>query len=67
MNKRTLAIMESVRAQRALTNTDNELRATIPDYDAKMAYHAHLMETMKPETSEEFKLVGAAMVAKFGE
>jgi len=67
MNKRTLAIMESVRAQRALTNTDNELRATIPDYDAKMAYHAHLMETMKPETTEEFKLVGAAMVAKFGE
>jgi hypothetical protein len=67
MNKRTKAIMESVRAQRALTNTDNELRATIPDYDAKMAYHAHLMETMKPETTEEFKLVGAAMVAKFGE
>jgi hypothetical protein len=67
MNKRTLAIMESVRAQRALTDTDNELRATIPDYDAKMAYHAHLMETMKPETTEEFKLVGAAMVAKFGE
>ena len=67
MNKRTLAIMESVRAQRALTNTDNELRATIPDYDAKMAYHAHLMETMKPETTEEFKLVGEAMVAKFGE
>jgi hypothetical protein len=32
-----------------------------------MAYHAHLMETMKPETTEDFKRVGAAMVAKFGE
>ena len=67
MNKRTKAMLDSVRAQRALADTDAELRATIPDYDAKMAYHAHLMETMKPETTEEFKLVGAAMVAKFGE
>ena len=54
-------------AELTLANTDAHLRATIPSYDAKMAYHAHLIETMKPETTEEFKLVGAAMVAKFGE
>ena len=59
--------LDSARAERALADADAELRATIPDYDAKMAYHAHLMETMKPETTEGFKLVGAAMVAKFGE
>ena len=67
MSKRTRAILDSARAERALAETDAELRATIPNYDAKMAYHARLMETMKPQTREQFKLVGAAMVAKFGE
>jgi len=67
MSKRTRAILDSARAERALADTDAELRATIPNYDAKMAYHARLMETMKPQTREQFKLVGAAMVARFGE
>jgi len=75
MNKRTQAIMESVRAQRALTDTDNELRATVRDYDAKMAYHAELMARYfqdtnpmtDPEAGTKMKLIGAAMVAKFGE
>jgi hypothetical protein len=54
-------------AERTLANTDAHLRATIPSYDAKMAYHALLVETMKPKTIEDFKILGAAMVAKFGE
>ena len=74
MNKRTLAIMESVRAQRALTDTENELRATVTDYDAKMAYHAELMARYfqdtnpmtDPEAESKAKLIGEAMQAKFG-
>ena len=53
MNKRTQAIMDSVRAQRALADTDNELRATVTDYDAKMAYHAELMEAMFKDSNPD--------------
>ena len=54
-------------AELTLANTDAHLRATVPQYDDKMAYHALLVETMKPKTIEDFKILGAAMVAKFGE
>ena len=75
MNKRTLAIMESVRAQRALADTDNELRATVTDYDAKMQYHAELMARYfkdsnpmtDPAASDIFKKIGIKMKARFGE
>tara|TARA_R100000951_G_scaffold106943_1_gene101875 strand:- start:203 stop:433 length:231 start_codon:yes stop_codon:yes gene_type:complete len=73
MNKRTLAIMESVRAQRALADTDNELRATVTDYDAKMAYHAELMARYfqdtnpmtDPETETKIKTIGKLMTERF--
>ena len=75
MNKRTQAIMDSVRAQRALADTDNELRATVTDYDLKMAYHAELMEAMfkdsnpmsDPAAEAKFKQIGEAMIKRFGE
>jgi len=74
MNKRTLAIMESVRAQRALTDTDNELRATVTDYDAKMAYHAELMARYfqdtnpmtDPKAETKIKTIGKLMTERFG-
>ena len=74
MNKRTLAIMESVMAQRALTDTDNELRATVTDYDAKMAYHAELMARYfqdtnpmtHPDAQAIFEKIGIKMKARFG-
>lgn len=73
MNKQTQAIMESVRAQRALTDTDNELRATVSDYDAKMAYHAELMARYfkdtnpmtDPETETKIKTIGKLMTERF--
>ena len=75
MNKRTQAIMESVRAQRALADTDNELRATVTDYDAKMAYHAELMRRFfgdknpmtDPDAAAIFKRIGDEMTKQFGE
>lgn len=75
MNKRTLAIMESARAERALADTDAELRATVTDYDAKMQYHAELMEAMfrdsnpmsDPAAEAKFKQIGEEMIKRFGE
>lgn len=75
MNKRTLAIMESARAERALADTDAELRAADPQYDDKMQYHADLMARYfkdrnpmtDPDAQAIFEKIGIKMKARFGE